>query len=42
MNDDTFMLNKKYESQLSTVTFMISNENENQKMPTIPSVSEHG
>ena len=38
MNDDTFMLNKKYEYQLATVTLMISNENENQKMCTIPSV----
>ena len=32
------MLNKTYESQLATVTFMISNKTENQKMCIIPSV----
>ena len=40
MNDDThnkkFHALQKYESQLATVTFMISNENENEKMCTIP------
>ena len=39
VNDDTpnkkFHAQQKYESQLATVTFMISNENENQKMCTI-------
>ena len=42
VNDDTpntkFHAQQKYESQLATVTFMISNENENQKMCTIPIV----